>query len=86
MDETYTSSIEPERPPVDIEATRGSMSVDNAGGHTWESFLHDIQIGSVANASVHHLVVTFRPRNTVIVASACTDQNKEQGCRRGEDI
>lgn len=37
------------------------MSVNDAGRHTWKSSCHGIQIFLVANASVHHLVITFRP-------------------------
>lgn len=37
------------------------MSVNDAGRHAWESSRHGIQICLVANASVHHPVIIFRP-------------------------
>ena len=46
------------------------MAINNGGGHARKSFRHSIQIGLVADASVHHLIVTFEPRNAFVV-SAC---------------
>lgn len=43
------------------------MAINDGGGHAWKPFRHSIQIGPVANASVHHLVVTFEPRNAFVL-------------------
>jgi len=43
------------------------MSVNDAGRHTWESSCHGIQIFLVANASVHHPVIAFRPEFASLV-------------------
>jgi len=68
---TYTSSIESECPPVDIQVTCSSMSVNETGGHAWEAAPHGIHVRSVfvvvAGTAVHHLVVTFRPRSSVFI-------------------
>ena len=78
---THTSGIEPKCPPVDVQATRSSMPVDDAGRHAWEALGHEIrsETSTVASAAVHHLIVGFRPRSTVLVTSIHTIRLKNKG-------
>ena len=71
-DTTYTSSIEPERPPVNIQTTRSCMPVNDAGGHAWQTLRLSIrnEVIPVTNAAVHHLIIAFRPRGALLVPSA----------------
>ena len=59
------------------------MSIDDTGGHARESFRHGIQVGLVTNTSIHHLVVTFCPRNTLFVTPACPTKIENKTAMKG---